>query len=448
MVSVRVHAALETRLQQQVSPQLVVQSHILELSAEELRERINEELQENPALEVVEERFFIPTSTAGPAETGYDSVEALERIPALVSLKDDLRLQLANVPRKLRQICEYLIECLDERGFLDADLQNVAAALNTDLSTVHKALSILQSLEPPGIAARSLKECLLLQLDRFEPHLIPPCTREFITTCLAAENDICSPAQLADRLGLDSNQFNAITRFISANLHPWPAERFATENDVSAPCAICCPDVSIVRENDSLCVRVSQSWSHGLRVSDAYARLERLVESAGECRQDSKEDICEKVRQARLFIHFLTRREAVLCQVTEAIIESQREFFENGPRSLNPLTRKELAEHLQLHESTISRITRDKYIELPDQRLVPFDFFFDGSISPKTTLRLLVETENPHQPLTDGELAHQMQKAGFDIARRTVAKYRDALKIPPANQRKRLNGVKATAKRH
>jgi RNA polymerase sigma-54 factor len=436
MVALSSQLYTQGRLQQTVSPQVVLQSQILELSADDLRERIEAELHENPALEMADEVCLLPAPPRSAAFE-YEGVEALDRLPAPYTLADDLRLQLAGVSGARRDACEYLIECLDERGFLDADLPEVAALLGVRLADVQAAVTVLQTLEPAGIAARDLRESLLLQIERLPKGEVPPHAAQFVSAYLGGSRR-GTPAQTAAALGLTEGDVGRLTRFISARLYMWPAEKFRAEQDCSGQSDdTISPDALINEYEGELRVKVSQSWSHSLRVSDAYARLEREMEASQTAASAEHERLVERIRDARCFIHQLTRRETMLQRVTEAVVAAQRAYFDEGPQALQPLTRKEIAAALQVHESTISRITRHKYVQLPNTQLVPFDFFFDASLSAKAVLRHLIERESPQHPLADVVLAERLEAAGYPLARRTVAKYRDQLGIPPAHERRR-----------
>lgn len=436
MVGLSSQLYTQGRLQQTVSPQVVLQSQILELSADDLREHIEAELYNNPALEMTDEACFL---SAPPRSSSfeYEGVEALDRLHAPYTLADDLRLQLAAVSDASRMVCEYLLECLDERGFLDADLPEVASLLGVRLADVQAAVTALQTLEPAGVAARNLHECLLLQIGRLPHGEVPPHTARFISTYLGGGRHN-TPAQAAMALGLTEGDMARITRFISTRLYMWPADKFSAQHDCSErPENSVYPDAVLAEHEERICVTVAQSWSHSLRVSDAYARLEREMEAGVVAPSSEHERLAQRIREARDFIHQLTRRETMLKRVTEAVVEAQREFFADGPQALRPLTRKEIASALHVHESTISRITRHKYVQLPNKQLVAFDFFFDASLSAKATLRYLIERESPQHPLADAVLAERLEAAGYPLARRTVAKYRDHLGIPPAHQRRR-----------
>jgi RNA polymerase sigma-54 factor len=437
MVAPGLYMVAEPALRQTVSPQLIAQSQILELSADELLERVRQELESNPALEVVDEALPYPLSRSVPEVTGAVA-EATEALIAPYTLADDLRLQLAQVPADRRAMCDYLVDCLDERGFLDFELPAMAERFGVSSFAVEAAVQALQALEPAGIGARNLCECLLLEVRRFARAEVPEGTEGFITMYLSTVRRH-SPASAAAALELSDQQLAGILRFIGSRLYMWPADRFQeTLGARPAGAQPVVPDAWVTNQDGSLQVRVAQSWSRSLRVSAAYTRLDNEWQRATDAiSTEERERLAEKVRSAQVFIHYLTRREAVLKRVTEAIVKRQQEFFSRGASGLQSLTRKDIAGALQVHESTISRITREKYVQLPDDRLVPFDYFFDGSVAAKTELRELIADEDPAHPRSDAELAKLMLALGRALARRTVAKYRDALGIPPANRRRR-----------
>ena len=437
MVGAGLYVMAEPTLRQAVSPQLIAQSQILELSADELLERVRQELESNPALEVVDEALPYPLSRSVPEVTG-GAAEAVEGLTAPYTLADDLRLQLAQVPADRRAMCDYLVDCLDERGFLDFEQPAMAERFGVSAFAVEAAVQALQSLEPTGIGARSLRECLLLQVGRLSREEVPEGTADFISSYLSTVRRH-SPASTAAALQLTDQQLAAILRFIGSRLYMWPADHFQeTSGARPAGAQPVVPDAWVTNQGGCLRVRVAQSWSRSLRVSAAYAQLDSEWRRATDAiSAEERERLAEKVRSAQVFIHYLTRREAVLKRVTEAIVKRQQEFFSRGASGLRSLTRKEIAGALQVHESTVSRITREKYVQLPDDRLVSFDYFFDGSVAAKTELRELIADEDPAHPRSDAELAELMLSLGHALARRTVAKYRDALGIPPAYRRRR-----------
>jgi RNA polymerase sigma-54 factor len=434
MVALSAHLSMDARLQQTVSPQVILQSQILELTADDLRERIEAELHENPVLEMADDIHYLP-APAAQFGTAYDAVEAIERLRAPHRLADDLRLQLIQVPDERRAICEYLIECLDERGFVNADLADVAAQLRLPLTDVQEALAALQSLEPAGVGARDIRECLLIQLRRLPARRVPPHAADFITNFLGRPR-ASTPVQVAEAMGLSRQQLTAIVEFVGRNLHMWPADCFAEEGDGVGDSGAVLPDAAITWDEGELRVRVVQSWGRNLRVSEAWSRLDREMQQLEQAPGTQDERVAERIRRARTFIDCLNRREVMVKRITDVVVDCQREFFTHGRQALVPLTRKEIAGMLRVHESTVSRATSGKFVQLPNMQLVPYDFFFDASLSAKSVLQSLIEHEAPQQPLSDAALAERLQAAGYPLARRTVGKYRDQLGIPGMHLRR------------
>ena len=430
-LSARLYA--QPSMQQTVSRQVVLQGQILELTADDLRERVEAELEENPALEMADDVYYLPappTSMNFSAEAG----EAVEWLRAPHTLADDLRLQLAAVRGELRPICDYLIECLDERGFVDADLDGVARQLRVPEADVRAALDALQRLEPAGVGARDLRECLLLQVARLPRKQVPARTAEFITAFLGRAH-LTTPTAVGEALGLTRRQLLDIVEFIGQKLYMWPSDCFRTDSGATDSQAAL-PDAAVSWDGETLVVRVVQTWSGNLRVSEAWTRLERQLRRGEGTTGREAERVAEYIREARSFIDFLARRELMLKRLTEEIVACQLEFFIHGRQALTPLTRKEIAASVGVHESTVSRTTAGKFVQLPNMQLVPYSFFFDGSVSAKSVLRSLIEREKPCQPLSDAMLAERLQAAGYPLARRTVGKYRGQMGIPDAHQRR------------
>jgi len=423
------------RVQPLVSPQLVIQSEILSLSTEELHERIKKELEANPALELADEAYFFPGDY--PVLSSAEIRGSVgEHLRAPRTLLEELRLQLALVRGRVRKLCEYLLECLDERGYLTIAAEDIATQWHVPLSEVQEAIAIVQSFEPAGIGARNLQECLLLQIQRLPAAEVPPHTKDFVEAFFQAGGR-GRPEQIAARLGIKRKALAAIISFIRQRLYMWPAEHVSADLTLRRAGQPVVPEARIVWEGDRLCVQLLQNWGQLLRVSEAWERLERTMRCA------TPSEPCdplwaEQVRRARGFIAHLARREALLWTVTQAIVVAQREFFVQGYPALVPLTRREIASAVGVHESTISRITNGKYVQLPSGEVVAYDFFFDASFAAKQMLRGLIQAEPASRPWTDAELAQRLRQAGYPLARRTVAKYREQMGLPPAHQRRQL----------
>lgn len=432
MVALELRPAVTVGAQVTVSPQVVARAALLELPQDGLEERIREELEGNPALELVDTPGAMRIGAArGESEPLGD---LLEHYAAPVSLGDDLLWQARAVcrGRRLAQV-EYLIESLDPRGFLTSALPAIAGELRARESDVLAALEVLQSLDPAGIGARDLPECLRLQVLRMGVDQAPPGLLGFIDGEFREVVQSGDPRALHSLAGRGTGVY---MRFISECLYPYPADLFRpphVSQETAVPARL--PDAALERDGGCLRVTVPMSTRIALQVNSAYDRLARTVHES--MSESDAEQVRRMVQGARSFITNLAHRHQVIAQVTAALIDEQREFLIYGPQALKPLTKKELAQRLNMHESTICRATRGKCVMLPDGEVLPFDVFFEDALPAKAALARLVRQEPPDAPYTDADLAHELTAQGHAVARRTVGKYRDALGIPPAAERRK-----------
>ena len=454
------------RQEMRISPSLIQYTHILQLSGLELRDLIMQELEDNPALRL-EERGICPAcgdplrpdgvcyrcrrgerldaadaralvETIDPDEA-YDAIMA---IPHQASLEEHLLFELGAVlAEEDLLIAEFLVGELNDRGFLETPLDLVAETLSVPLSRVEAVLVALQHVGPLGMGARSVRECLAIQLTRLEEELGPlPLVRALVGDRL---EDLAAGryAQLAGQLGVAQPEILGARDLIRAHLRPYPiaedVDLAIWERGTSTGAAA--PDVIIRAADDgeSFLVEVLESRRFQLSVNPLYDDLaSRLQEQAktppGLSAQD-RQHVQEQVKRAQNFLGFVQERRNTLERVTVFIAAQQADFLRLGPSGLHPLTRAEVAEALSLHESTISRATKDKFVMLPNRRVVPFSTFFHAALSAQDALRTLVEAE-PH-PYTDIELADLLRDKGHPISRRTVAKYRQLMGILPSNLR-------------
>lgn len=452
----------QQRQEMRISPSLIQYSHILQLSGVELRDLILQELDKNPALSL-EERPLCPACgdplTAGgrclrcgrgeglaeaAAQAQWEPEED-ELLDASLSVADQPSLQehllqeLAAVlsPADL-PIAEFLVGELDDRGFLDTPLGLVAASLAVSESRVEAVLSALQHAGPLGVGARSVEECLALQLERLEEFLGPqPLLRRIIAEHL---DDLAAGryAQLARQLQVTPDDILQARDLIRAHLRPYP---ITETGDVAAweqarPAASAMPDV-LIRELPGGSYRVEVLESRRFRLSVHPLFLDLAAGEAppagGGLSAGEQQRLQEQVRQAESFLGFIQDRRSTLERVTAYVISRQRSFLRQGLRQLQALTRAEVALALELSESTISRATKDKYVMLPNRRVIPFSDFFRAALSVHEVLRQLVEAEP--RPYTDTELAELLAAEGHPISRRTVTKYRLQLGILPSNLR-------------
>ena len=384
-------------------------------------------------------------------EEGADAVELARSLGSLADHlhRQALALRLSELDRAALR---FLIESLNEDGYLEDSLEELAASLagTDDLEQldelVHRftvALRLLQSLEPVGVGARHLAECLQLQC---QDHLRDEPGDEAATVALQmcaqpmellAKRDI---KRLMALTGAADAQVRAALQFI-ARLEPKPGRRFVqAEQNIIVPDVV----VSSVRRagGPQFRVQLNPDVMLKLRVHDIYANA--LRGSKG----DSAAGLQQRLQEARWFIKNIQQRFDTILRVSSAIVERQKNFFIHGELAMRPLVLREIADELGMHESTISRVTTAKYMATP-QGTFELKYFFgsglgtdSGSAASSTAVRALIKqfvaAENPAKPLSDNTISDMLKEQGIDCARRTVAKYREALKIAPANLRKAL----------
>ena len=465
-----------------LSAKVIESIRILQYSAEELEQSIAHEVDENPALEVDEQAQCLrcgATLHAGVClscdvqtdeslsdlaadpgnsyefERHNDDLSGdvsdnnpLEFIRAEESLPEYLLRQLGVVlPQEEQPIAEYLVGNLDTHGYLTVSVTETSEALRVAEERVESVLRSLQSLDPPGIGARDLQECLLIQLTTFEQNgIAPPLARNLLEAHLKALGEHHF-AEIGHELGVTSCEVEAAWRFIRSNLNPYPAHAFSSD-EVQSPgpgtvmerSIVVRPDVVIRRVDHEFEAEVVERRRYRFAVNGIYQSLYhrckgRAASARGGLSAEDRQHVRQYAVRARFFMDCVAQRWDTLLRITEALIDQQYEFLENGVRFLKPLTRGELAACVGLHESTVSRATANKYVLLPCGRTVPFDDFFDGSLAVKDALRELIATEDERKPSSDAELTRRLGERGIRIARRTVAKYRDAIGIMPSRFR-------------
>jgi RNA polymerase sigma-54 factor len=427
-----------------VNCQLIVRSELLELPCLDLIARMREEAEENPALEVDSDipGAEIPTVSSGyqcrrGSADGY--ADPTSRAPSMHDLRDELhrRVGWAGGDHD-REIAAWLIECIDERGYLTTSTLEAALELDVEPADVDAALRAVQSMAPPGVGARTLPECLLLQIDDLPD--VPDHVRQVVEHCDRALERGGWPA-LCEQLGLTRTQSREALEFIRSRLTPYPGEQFRTgwhhllpDNPQATR-----PDVILSVHGDEIEVALTTSRSLTVKVAEAYRRLDdRMRRQRSRAEDEATTTARAQVRSARQLIWSLQQRERSLYRISRAIVEQQREFILGGPLDHHPLTHKRISELTGLHESTVSRATMDKLVQMPSGDSVPFTVFFDDALPAKTVLRSILAGEPAGSPLTDEQLQSAMNEEGFDLARRTVNKYRRALGIPSSTERRRI----------
>src|SRR5262249_43976936 len=465
-----------------ISAKLIASIKVLQYSSEELEQAIAQEFIENPALELDEAVQCMrcgATLTAGlcpncerngdqaadgredmaswddyqelrgstAAAPDDDTYNPLYFVRSGGTLQEFLMRQLgASLSADDYPIIEYLIGSLDSHGYVTVAVEEAAETLRVPVERVEVALAALQALDPPGIGARDLRECLLIQLRVFEERdEAPPLARVLIRDHLRVLGEHRF-ADIAREMGVSSTEIKRVWHFIRANLNPYPAHAFES-GDVpglalgtgSERSVIVRPDVVIRRTEQGFEAEVVERRRFRFGMNSVYRSLylqARMQRSGYDSLDESdKQHIRQYVTRARFFIACMRQRWETLSTIANALIDHQFEFLDRGVRYLRPLTRGELADYVGLHESTVSRATANKYVLLPEGRTIPFDDFFDGSLAPKDILLGLIGGENAPKPLSAEDLAALLNERGVPLARRTVAKYREALGILPSRLR-------------
>lgn len=335
-----------------------------------------------------------------------------------------------------------IIDGIDERGYLVEPLDDILVGLRTqhpdmERDEIEAVLRFIQHFDPLGVGARDPAECMRIQLETYDPdtpHLHKALALVDHYLDYLAANDI---AVLKRRLQASEAELQKIIALIRTT-HPHPGDLVSTSH-----AEYIVPDVHVRKVNGEWTVRINRENAPRLRINDAYARLIRRGDNS-----EQNNFLRSNLQEARWFIKSLQSRNDTLLRVATAIVHRQIDFLERGEEAMKPMVLRDIAEELELHESTISRVTTHKYMHTP-RGIFEFKYFFsshvgtaDGGECSATAIRAiikkLVAEENPAKPLSDNKIANLLGEQGIKVARRTIAKYREAMHIPPSNERKRL----------
>lgn len=440
---------------------------LLSLTAEELRQQIESELASNPALELIEERRCPtchrllpargpcpvcscpqthdsdePIVFISPREDFYPKGDredvdipdeglstSVEELPTYV-----LRQIAPELNNEDRYLAAYLLTHLDEDGFLTTTLIDVARYCHAPLSRVEQVQRIIQRADPIGVGSTTPQEALLVQLEVLsEMAVVPPLAKRIIQECM----DLLSRrlySDIARQLGATLSQVKHAVRFISDNLNPYPGR--SHWGDVRQPGAAEVqvyhqPDILIGFLNDDpanpLVVEIILPLSGTLRVNPMFRGA--IQQASEEKREAWKSDL----ERASLFVKCLQQRNHTIQRLMQRVVAIQKDYIIHGEKYLRSVTRAQISKELDVHESTISRAVASKTVQLPNKRIVPLSSFFDRSLNVRSVLREIIAREK--RPLSDAELAELLAKEGYQVARRTVAKYRSMEGILPAHLR-------------
>jgi len=450
-------------LRPQITAHLAQTMSLLEMPATEIRQKIRSELANNPALEIVEERrcstcgrilsapgpcpvcsqpydthidepiVFISSPDDFPGEyssrhsegsssreISYDNLApAVEDLPAYV-----LRQIAPEIEEDERLIAAHILNNLTDDGLLDVALEEISQFYHVPLSRVTRVAEIIKRADPIGVGASTPQEALLIQLEALREDVKVPYLAEEAIRVGLKDLSKHSYRNLARELGTTFEQAQEIAEFIRANLNPFPGR--ASWGDHRQPAenhnrAYHQPDIILKEvENSStrrIMVEIISPYRGSLRISPVFKKALKQAPP------DKSEAWAKDIESASLLIKCLQQRNHTMEQLMTELVITQREYILSGdPAKLQPQTQAEMSEILEVHESTISRAVSEKSVQLPNRKIIPLKQFFDRSLPIRTVLLRLVENEST--PLTDTELAEELAQAGYNIARRTVAKYR------------------------
>ena len=441
-----------------MTPQLKQAITVLQLNALELDQYVKEQMEGNPVLEVTEEavkplkdkserdinwkeyiedhdnrHYSTNLYNSDQDEFSYENIISKE-----ATLQEHLLFQfhLTSVEGKYNEIGEFIINNLDENGYLPISTEVLAKDLNEEPHLIEGILKIIQSFDPSGVGARDIKECLLIQLKNknVKDQLVYLIVEYYLE--MVASNKY---PEIAKELRISVNRVQEICDFIRS-LEPKPGRQFVTNQN-----KYIVPDVIVRKIQGEYVVVYNDSSVPRLYIREDYRKMV-LSEESLNC-QDTKKFLNDKLNAAVWLIKNIEQRKQTIYRVVENIIENQKDFFEQGKKFLKPLTLKEVAEELDVHESTVSRATNGKYVQTPAGTFELKYFFSSGlnisggealsSNSIKDYIKDLISEEDPYKPLSDEKITKILRDKGISISRRTVAKYRDSLRISSSSKRKR-----------
>lgn len=472
---------LHLRQKQQLvmTPKLQQALKLLQMPAIELQQMLKQEIMENPMLEEIEDYLEPEEDDRRDEERKADDApekkesdpdddgnkddeidwaeyfqsgfeigyglgeetqeEFFERVPvARRTFTDQLisQLRIATDDEETIAIGDYIVGSLDEAGYLTCELEEVASTFGIPVEEVERVLKIIQTFDPPGVGARNLKESLLIQLGA-----------RGLSESLAAKiisdhfNDFKQKkyVEISKKLKIPIQEVQNQCKTIST-LDPKPGLEIMAGDPQYV-----IPDLVVEKVDEKYVVYLNDKNIPRLRISQAY-QSELIKDNSKDGNKETKEFIQSRLKSARWLIQTIEQRRRTMVKVMECIVEKQRKFFEKGTAHLRPLTLQQVASEISMHESTVSRVTTNKYVQTP-RGVFELKFFFSSSLgtqdgneisakSAKDRIRRIIEAEDARNPLSDQKIADILKKGGLNIARRTVAKYREQLNILPARMRK------------
>jgi len=480
-MALELRQSLKLSQQLVMTPQLQQAIKLLQLSRLELQQAVREELEVNPALEEGPEG--VPEEEATPAAEEMASPQApeeastkgdsglidrvdweyyfgegaregrverdpddedgrpyyentLTRRPGLAEHLES-QVNLLDLPEAEREAALYLIGNIDENGYLTVTAEEAAGSLGLKVEEVTRAIARVQTLDPLGVGARDLRECLLIQArEKGDAFGLP-------LRILEEHFDLFSKGDVAGVARRLKIPREAVKEAFQKLVTLWPKPGRAYSGD---DVQYITPDVYVFKVDDQWVISLNEDGQPRLRLSSYYRRL--LTSGGGDLPKEDREFLKQKVNSALWFIKSIEQRKRTIYKVVESIIKLQRDFLENGPKHMRPLTLRDVAEEIEMHESTVSRVTSGKYVYTP-HGIYELKYFFNSGLnreggeediaskSVKEKIREIIRAEGESKPLSDQELMRLLQNQGIRIARRTVTKYRAQLGLLASSRRKK-----------
>jgi RNA polymerase sigma-54 factor len=479
--------ALEQKLHLKLSQKLIMTPSLqqaiklLQLSKLELQEVLNQEILENPLLEesaeetkaeeaeaeAAEQKAIAEEEPQKPEQKEKDSFEEIDYdaffqdyieygynprmgeeheefpIESTLTRPPDLadhlqwQLSMSDASPRTKEIGQFLIGNIDEDGYLRATVEEIAAAGPWEEAEVLKGIETIQALDPIGVGARDLRECLLLQLRHLE---FDHATVEVIVRDHWEEFTARHFPQLAKILGIDMKALETIVEVIR-HLDPKPGSKYSNARAIYVE-----PDVYVQKVGTDYVIVLNEDGMPRLRINGSYRRMLNRMDSRSD--GEAVHYIKDKIRSAVWLIKSIDQRQRTIYKVAESIVKHQHEFLEKGIDYLRPLVLRDVADDIQMHESTVSRVVSNKYMHTPRGLFLMKYFFHSGidsehgedisSLTVKKKIQSFIQGEDPRRPLSDSKIMKILNEEGINIARRTVAKYRDELNIPSSTDRKQI----------
>ncbi len=471
----------QLKLTQQLimTPQLQMAIKLLQLSRLELLDTIRQELEENPALEEDTQEITLKDASLEKSEAAADDVPPEKEVTIEDKIRDDIdwnnyideynssgRIHieiekkdtpsfesflvrkeslrehllwqlLMTLPTKEEEnIGSFIVGNLNKDGYLDVSVEDLVRVSGAAPEKVEEVLCRMQTFDPIGVCARDLKECLLIQARHF-----------------GLDNTIVIETITHHLNNLENKNYKAIAKALKVNVddvisavnvikgfEPRPGRQFSDEEPQYIN-----PDIFVYRLDDDFVIVLNDDGMPKLRVNSFYRNA---IKSGKEIPDSAKDYVQEKMRSATWLIRSIHQRQKTIYKVMESILKFQRDFFELGITNLKPMVLRDVAEDIEMHESTISRVTTNKYVHTP-RGIFELKYFFNSSIrrvhgddiasaSVQEKIKQIVDNENPKRPFSDEKIAKLLKEDNINIARRTVAKYREILKVLPSNKRKQF----------